>query len=224
MRRREFIGMMGGAAVAWPLAARAHQTMPVVGFLGGGSSDTDTNRVRALRQGLSEAGYDEGRNVAIECRWAEGQYDRFSVLAADLVRRQVDVIAAFGGTVSVLAAKAATTSIPIVFLTGGDPVEFGLVASLGRPGGNLTGVTVLSVELAAKLLELGHELAPAAAVMALLVNPTSTFAETQSRDAQAAARKLGLQLQVLHASTERDFDAVLRNLGTTASGRAGDRP
>jgi putative tryptophan/tyrosine transport system substrate-binding protein len=218
MRRREFIGMMGGAAVAWPRAARAQETMPVVGFLGGGSSDTDTNRVRALRRGLSEAGYVEGTNVAIEYRWAEGQYDRFPVLAADLVRRQVDVIAALGGTVSVLAAKSATTSIPIVFLTGGDPVESGLVTSLSRPGGNLTGVTVLSVELAAKLLELGHELAPAAAVMALLVNPTSTFAETQSRDAQAAARKLGLQLQILHASTERDFDAVF---ATSAQLRAG---
>jgi putative ABC transport system substrate-binding protein len=213
MRRREFIEILGGAAIVWPLAVRAQQpTIPVVGFLGSGSPDTDVNRVRALRQGLSEAGYIEGRNVAIEYRWAEGQYDRIPALAADLVRRQVDVIAALGGTPSAQAAKAVTTSIPIVFQIGVDPVEFGLVTSLNRPGGNLTGVTILSVELGAKLFELLHQLLPTASVVALLVNPTSPFAETLSRDAQAAARTLGLQLHVLHASTERDFDTVFANL------------
>ena len=213
MRRREFISLLGGAAATWPLAAQAQQpAMPVIGFLGGGSPDTDANRVRAFRQGLSEGGYVEGKDVAIEYRWAEGQYDRFPALAADLVRRQVDVIAAFGGTASALPAKAATSSIPIVFSVAVDPVEFGLVDSLNRPGGNITGVTLLSVVLGPKLLELLHELVPTATVMALLVNPTSPLAETLVRDAQAAARTLGLRLHVLHASIERDFDSVFAAL------------
>src|SRR5215510_13672996 len=198
LRRREFMALLGGMAAAWPLAARAQQpAMPVVGFLGGGSLDKDAKRVGAFSQGLSEAGYLEGKNVAIEYRWAEGQYDRFPALATDLVRRQVNVIAALGGTPSAQAAKAATTSIPIVFQTAVDPVEFGLIKSLNRPGGNLTGVTILSVELEPKLFELLHELVPAVTVIALLVNPTSPFAENLSRDAQAAARTLGLQLHVL---------------------------
>ena len=213
MQRREFITLLGVAAIVWPLKARAQQpAMPVIGFLGGGSLDTDANRVRAFRQGLSETGYVEDKNVAIEYRWAEGHYDRFPALAAELVRRQVDVIAAFGGTASALPAKAATTSIPIVFSVAVDPVEFGLVDSLSRPGGNITGVTLLSVVLGSKLLELLHELLPTATVMALLVNPTSPVAETLLRDAQATARTLGLQLHVLHANTERDFDTVFATL------------
>jgi putative ABC transport system substrate-binding protein len=204
---------MGGAAAAWPLAARAQRpAMPVIGFLGGGSPDTDANRVRAFRRGLSESGYVEGKSVTIEYRWAEGQYDRFPAMSADLVRRQVNVIAALGGTTSALAAKVATTTIPIVFQVAVDPVAFGLVVSLNRPGGNVTGVTILSVELLPKLLELAHELVPMATVIALLVNPTSPFAEIISRDAQAAAHTLGLQLHVLRASTERDFDAVFATL------------
>jgi putative ABC transport system substrate-binding protein len=162
----------------------------------------------ALRQGLSEAGYVEGRNVTVEYRWAEGQYNRFPALADDLVHRQADVIAAFGGTASVLAAKAATSSIPIAFITAADPVKLGLVASLNRPGGNLTGVTILSVELGAKLFEMLHELVPKATVVALLVNPTNPIAETLSRDAAASARMLGLELHVLNASSERDFETV----------------
>jgi putative tryptophan/tyrosine transport system substrate-binding protein len=209
VRRRDFIALIGGASLTWPLSARAQQSaMPVVGFLGGGSPETDAFRMRALRQGLGEAGYVEGRNMVIEYRGAEGQYDRFPALAADLVRRQVDVIAAFGGTGSVLAAKVATSSIPITFVTAVDPVEFGLVTSLNRPGGNLTGVTILSVEVGAKLFELLHELVPRATVAALLVNPTSPLTETLSTNARAAARTLGLELHVLNASSERDFDTV----------------
>jgi putative ABC transport system substrate-binding protein len=206
MRRREFITILGSAA-AWPLTARAQQAVPVIGFLSGGSPDSFAYLVRAFRQGLSETGYVEGQNVAIEFRWAEGQYDRMPALAADLVRRQVAVLAATT-TPGALAAKAATTTIPIVFATDGDPVELGLTASLSRPGGNVTGVSNLNVEVGPKRLELAHELSPAASVIALLVNPTNPLAETVSRDLQATARTLGLKLHVLHASSERDFDAV----------------
>jgi len=192
--------------------------MPVIGFLGSGSPDSDANRVRALREGLSEASYIEGSNVVTEYRWAEGKVDRLPALAADLVHRQVNAITTLGGTPSAQAAKAATTSIPIVFTVAVDPVEFGLVTSLNRPGGNLTGVTILSVELGPKLLQLGHELVPTATVMALLVNPTNPLTETVSRDAQAAARSLGMQLHVLHASSERDFDTVFATLGQLRPG------
>jgi putative ABC transport system substrate-binding protein len=205
MRRREFITLLGGAAAAWPLAADAQQpAMPVVGFLGGTSPDTFADRVRAFRQGLKDTGYVEGENVAIEYRWAEGENDRLSGLAADLVRRQVTVIAAAGG-LSARAAKAATTTVPIVFWIEGDPVGVRLVASLNRPGGNLTGVTTLGAELGAKRLELLHEVIPTAIVIAVLVDPSTLTAATLSKDLQAAARSLGLQLLVLHANSEHDF-------------------
>jgi putative ABC transport system substrate-binding protein len=186
--------------------------MPVIGFLNGGSPDLFADRVRAFLQGLSETGYFEGRNVAIEYRWAEGQYDRLPALAADLVRRQVTVIAAADGPSSARAAKAATTTIPIVFRIGSDPVAVGLVASLNRPGGNLTGVTTLNVEVGPKRLVLLRELVPAATVVAFLVNPTSPTAEIISKAHEAAARTLGLKLHVLHASTDPDFDAVFATL------------
>jgi putative ABC transport system substrate-binding protein len=177
------------------------------------------DRLRAFRQGLTETGYVEGKNVAIEYRWAENQHDRFPALLADLVHREVTVIVAVTGTPPALAAKAATTTIPIVFVTGGDPVALGLVGSLNRPGGNLTGVTPLAVELGPKQLEVLHELVPTATIIALLVNPTNpTNAETLSRDLQAAARTLGLQLHVLHASTESDFDAVFASLPQLRAG------
>jgi putative ABC transport system substrate-binding protein len=213
MRRREFIAGIGAAA-AWPLAARAQQpALPVIGYLGTESPDVWAGRLRAFRQGLGQTGYNEGRNVTIEYRWAEGHNDRFPALAADLVRRQVTVIAVPGSTPGIVAAKAATSTIPIVFATAADPVESGLVPSLNRPGGNLTGVSVLSVELGPKLLELLHELVPTATIIGLLVNPTNpTVAEPTMKYLQAATRTRGLQLHVLQASTELDFDRVFSTL------------
>jgi putative ABC transport system substrate-binding protein len=218
MRRRNVIRLLGGAA-AWPVAVRAQQSaMPVIGFLNSSSDDADGDRMRAYRRGLSETGYVDRRNVTIEYRWADGQNERLPSLAADLVRRRVSVIVT-GGTPATLAAKAATTTIPIVFIVATDPVEAHLVVSLNRPGGNLTGVTALNVELAPKKLELLHELLPAATVVALLVNPTNPVAaETQSRELLAAARTLGLQLHVLHASTESDFDPVFASLTRLRAG------
>ena len=207
--RRRFIGLLGGAAAAWPLAARAQQpAMPVIGLLSSASHDLYVDRVRAFQQGLGDTGFVEGRNVAIEYRWAEGQYDRLPTLAADLARRRVAVIAALGGLPAARAAKEVTTTIPIVFVTGTDPVGFGLVVSLSRPGGNLTGVTSLGDEMAPKRLELMHELLPTANIMALLVNPTNPNAEPQSSDMRAAASALGIRLHVLHASMEGDFDTA----------------
>jgi putative tryptophan/tyrosine transport system substrate-binding protein len=211
VKRREFITLLGGAA-AWPLMARAQQpAMPVIGFLHGASSDGYAPMVAALRQGLQEAGYVEGHNVAIEYRWAEGHYDRLPALAADLVRRQVAVIVT-GGTPPAFAAKAATSTIPIVIAVGIDPVQAGLVASLSRPGSNLTGLALLTVELAAKRLELLHELLPTATVLAMLVNPTTPLTEPETRGMLHAGRSLGLQLHVVNASTESEIDIAFRTL------------
>jgi putative ABC transport system substrate-binding protein len=186
--------------------------MPVIGYLGPESPTVFASRVRAFRQGLGETGYAEGQNVAIEFRWAEGQHNRLPALAADLVGRQVAVIVAPGGAPGALAAKSATTTIPIVFEMGADPIAIGLVGSLNRPGGNLTGVSSLNVQVTPKRLEILHEAVPTAAEVAVLVNPTSPTADSQLRNLQAAARALGLQLHVLHASTERDFDTVFATL------------
>jgi ABC-type uncharacterized transport system substrate-binding protein len=206
--RRKFLSTLGGAA-AWPLAARAQQpAMPVIGYLGAQSPAAFASRVAAFRQGLGEAGYAEGRNVVIEFRWAEGQHDRLAALAADLVARQVSVIVA----PAAIAAKSVTTTIPIVFEMGADPIAMGLVASLNRPGGNLTGVSSLNVEVTPKRLEILHEAIPTGAVVAVLLNPTSPTADSQLRNLQEAARALGLQLHVLHASTARDFDPVFASL------------
>jgi ABC-type uncharacterized transport system substrate-binding protein len=213
MKRREFILLLGGVAAAWPLLVRAQQTMPVIGFLGSSSLDLYADPVRAFRQGLGEAGYVEGRNVAIEFRWANGQNDRLPALAADLVRRQVSVIVAPGSTPAALAAKAATATIPIVFQVGIDPIAAGLVTSLARPGGNVTGVTNINTELVSKRLELLRELVPKATIVALLVNPTSPeITEAVSKELQSTARTLGLQLHILHASGDRDFDTVFATL------------
>jgi putative ABC transport system substrate-binding protein len=211
MRRREFITLLGGA-VSWPLAARAQQqSMPVIGVLDSRAPNDLPQVLAAFRQGLGEAGYVEGRNVAIEFRFAEYQIDRLPALAADLVRRRVAVIATFG-TPAVPAAKAATTTIPIVFQTGIDPVAAGFITSLNRPGGNLTGVTALSGALLAKRLELLHELVPTANLIAFLMNPSGSGSEQDIKEVQAAARTLGLLVQVLNASSERDIDAAFATI------------
>jgi putative ABC transport system substrate-binding protein len=213
MKRREFITLLGGAAAAWPLAARAQQpAIPVIGFVNAASPQNFARPLSAFLKGLSETGYVDGHNVVIEYRWAEGHNDRLPAMAADLVHRQVAVIAATT-TAAALAAKAATTTIPIVFETAADPVQLGLVASLNRPGGNVTGATQLTVGLVPKELELLHELVPTAHVMALVVNPTNpALAETDSREVLSAAHTLGLELHVLNASTERDFEVALANV------------
>ena len=213
MKRREFITLLGGVAT-WPLAARAQQpAMPVIGILAVAAPEANAIRLSAFREGLRTAGYIEGQNVKIEYRWAEAHTGRLPELAAGLVRDRVAVLVAAGGTPSAVAAKVATREIPVVFGTGADPVEVGLVASLNRPGGNVTGVTALNLEVAPKRLELMHELLPSVTSMALLVNPAvPALAEPISRSSQAAAQALGLQLHTVHASSDRDFDAVFEKL------------
>jgi ABC-type uncharacterized transport system substrate-binding protein len=213
MRRREFIALVGGASVAYPLMARAQQALPVIGFLNSTSSDVTTgDRQRAFRQGLKDTGYIEGDNVVIEYRWAENHIDRLPALAADLVRRRVAVIAATGVTDTALAAKAATSAIPIVFAVPEDPVGLGLVASLARPGGNATGINFFATELTAKRLGLLRELVPGVTRVALLVRPDSSgTAESNVRDVQSAARSMGLQIQVLNANTSQEIDAAFES-------------
>jgi putative ABC transport system substrate-binding protein len=216
MKRREFISLIG-AATAWPLVSRAQQGMPAIGFLNVASPAGYALYVAAFRGGLKEIGYVEGQNVAIEYRWAEGHYDRLPAMAADLVQRQVSVITA--NTPANLVAKTATGTIPIVFTTASNPIEIGLVSNLSRPGGNITGVTQLNVEIGPKRLELAHELTPAATVMALLVNPNDPMrAETLSRDMQAAALPLGLQVHVLRAGTEAEIEAAFAGFAQLNAG------
>jgi ABC-type uncharacterized transport system substrate-binding protein len=210
MRRREFITLFGGAAATWPVAAGAQQTaMPVIGFLEGRSPDALTERLRGFRQGLRDTGHVEGENVTIEYRWAENQFDRLPALATELTRRQVAVIVATGGSGPALAAKAATTTVPIVFLVAEDPVRLDLVVSLARPGGNATGINFFGAELTAKRLELLRELVPGAVRVAVIVNPAGgSDTETTLRDVEPAARAMGLQIQVLNASTSREIDTA----------------
>src|SRR6516162_8869187 len=219
MRRRDFIKVIGGAVIAWPFAASAQQpAMPVIGFLGTESLDLNAVRLPAFLQGLRETGFFEGRNVAFEYRWAEGRYDRFPALLADLVSRKVAVIAVLGGPPTAVAAKAATATIPILFVIAGDPVALGLVASLSRPGSNITGVTSLAVELGAKQLEVLTELVPTATV-ALLVNPANpAIADPLVRELQAAAGIRGIELHILHAGTESELDAVFETLPRLRTG------
>jgi putative tryptophan/tyrosine transport system substrate-binding protein len=213
MKRRDFIGALAGAASVWPLALRAQQpAVPVVGFLHSGAPEQNVKRLTAYRKGLSQAGFVEGRNVAIEFRWAMGQNDKLPALAADLIRRQVAVIATPGSTPAAVVAKAATSTIPIVFAAGADPVALGLVASLNRPGGNVTGSTSLNADVAAKRFGLMREFVPQAAHYFALVNPTSVLAEPFIKDLQAGAATLGIEVEVLRASTDGEIDAAFANL------------
>jgi putative tryptophan/tyrosine transport system substrate-binding protein len=218
IRRREFIAGLGGAAV-WPLAARAQQpAMPVIGYLNAGFNGRPASLLRAFRQGLQDTGYVEGRNVFIEYRGADGQYDRLPELAAELANHPVKVIVATGSPLPALAAKSATATIPIVFQSGADPIAFGLVTSFNRPGGNVTGITTMAAELGSKRLQILHEVVPTATIIALLVNPNNPSHEGISKDVQTAARALGLDLHVLYASVERDFDKVFATLAQLRAG------
>jgi putative ABC transport system substrate-binding protein len=213
LRRREFISLLGGAAAAWPLAAHAQQpSMPVIGYLSSRSPDDTAHLVAAFRGGLGEGGFVEGQNVTIEYRWAHGQYDRLPALAAEFVRRPVDILATTGGEPAALAAKAATSTIPIVFLIGGDPVKLGLAASYNRPGGNATGMNILTATLEPKRLGLLRELMPQAATIGVLLNPKFQPAESQLRDLQEAAGTIGLQIHVLNAGSDRELDAVFETI------------
>jgi putative ABC transport system substrate-binding protein len=219
MRRREFISLLGGAAVAQPLRAFAQQAMPVVGFLSGASAWEYAHLAEAFRQGLADAAFVDGRNVLLEYRWAEGHYDRVPTLAADLIRRRVAVIAATGGVASVLAAKAATTSVPIVFANGSDPVKFGVVERLNRPGGNITGATFFNNALGPKRLQVLRDVAPKAAVVALLVNPSNPNTEFDAQEIESGARSLGIRILRVNAGSEREFDrafATMREQGAGA--------
>ena len=219
MRRREFIGFLGGSLAGWPLAARAQQSaMPVIGYLGAETPAAFASRLRAFRQGLSEIGFIEGRNVAIEFRWAEGQHNKLPALATELAGRSVNVIVAPGGAPAALAAKSATTTIPIIFEMGADPIAMRLVESLNRPGANITGVTSLNVQVTPKRLEILHEVVPAASVIAVLLNPTSPTADSQLRNLQAAADALGVRLHTLRAGTAGDFNGVFETLIQTRVG------
>jgi putative ABC transport system substrate-binding protein len=213
MKRREFITLLGGAAVSCPLIARAQQPgIPVVGFLGAPSAAPYARYIAAVHQGLKEVGYIEHQNVAMEYRWADGQYDRLPVFAADLVSRRVAVIVPIGGAPAVLAAKAATSSIPIVFNVGADPIQLGLVAKLNRPGGNITGVAMMTLEMETKRLELLHELAPTSAPIAILLNPSNAQAQSQEREIQRAARVIGRQVLVLNAGNEDEIEKAFAAL------------
>jgi putative tryptophan/tyrosine transport system substrate-binding protein len=220
MKRRDFLTFLGASAAAWPLAASAQQPrIPVIGFVHSGSSDGFQDFVQAFRQGLSETGHVEGRNVAIEYRWADGQIDRIPELVADLVRRRVNLVVATGGGTGARAVSAASATIPILFQTAGDPVQAGLVASLNRPGGNLTGVTVLTNDLVPKRLELLHEVVPNVTTIAVLLNPKNNpNAGSPSSDLQEAARAFGWQLRVVHASNDRELAAVFASLGKQGAG------
>jgi putative ABC transport system substrate-binding protein len=217
VKRRQFLGVLVGAAATWPLAARAQQTaMPVIGFLNSGRSAAQTSGLTAFRQGLKETGFVEGQNVAIEYRWAENQPDRLPALAADLIRQRVTVIV--GNNLSALAAKPATATIPIVFTTGSDPVRDGLVTSLSRPGGNVTGVVFITGTLGAKRLELLHQLVPRATTIAMLVNPNTTETEAERREVQAAAQTIGQQLLILDVNSVSDIETVVATLVTRGAG------
>jgi len=213
MRRRELMLLVGGAAFAWPLDARAQQSaIPVIGFLSSASPNAYGGRVAAFRKGLSESGYIDGQDVAIEFRWAQGQYDQLPVFAADLVRQKVAVIVSSGGDVAALSAKAATSSIPIVTVSGSDPVKAGLVASFNRPGGNITGASFVATELETKRLEILHDVVPTAAVIGILINPTNPAAESRAKDLQMAARKLDRTIYIASASSESDLEAAFATL------------